>query len=241
MKFFLEVIDKLFLRLGLKSCSRSFANQQVIKELMVTFRADEYGHEANIDKADLGYGWVHYGLLRYLKPKRILCVGSRHGYIPAILAQACKDNGFGHVEFVDAGYGVNDDHSWTGMGFWKTDLGLNAFRNFNLHNFISIFVLTTDKFAKRYSQNKYDYIYIDGDHSYEGVSFDYQLFWLMLKDDGFMVFHDINVKEEKPEGAYGVWKLWEKLAKTNQTIEFPFSGSGLGLIQKKFAKNKKSN
>jgi predicted O-methyltransferase YrrM len=210
----------------------SLVKEDNIKKLMMHFFADEYGHESNIEKADLGYGWYHYGMIRLIKPKRILCVGSRQGYIPSILAQSCKDNGFGQVDFVDAGYGLDENNHWTGIGFWKTDEGKNVFRNFGLGNHISVFVKTTEAFAKKYSSNKYDYIYIDADHSYKGASRDYDLFWPMLRSGGLMAFHDIGVKENKPEGEYGVWRLWKKIKRGKQTFEVPFSGSGLGSVQK---------
>ena len=47
-----------------------------------------------------------------------------------------------------------------------------------------------------------------------------------------MAFHDIGVKGKNSEGEYGVWRLWKKLKKGKQTFELPFSGSGLGVVQK---------
>jgi len=222
----------MFLKNLIRGSNLKLSNDSRIQEFMNFFQADEYGHEADIGESDLGYGWMHYSMIRLTKPKRILCVGSRHGYIPAILAQACKENKFGHVDFVDAGYGENDKSHWTGVGFWKTQEGGNIFNGFGLGKYISTFIQTTAEFTKKYPQNKYSYIYIDADHSYKGIAFDYKKTWPMLVRGGFMSFHDISIKEKKPEGNYGVWKLWDKLEKTNTTIKFPFSGSGLGIIQK---------
>ena len=163
-------------------------------------------------------------------------MGSRFGYIPAVLAQACHDNGFGKVDFVDAGFGNPDgqetDNSWTGQGYWKTEKGLNCFDNFGLGKNIQLFITTTQNFAKKYKNKAYDYIYIDGDHSYEGVRRDFDLFWPMLRKEGLMVFHDISIKEKLPEGDYGVWKLWKEEKKKN-SIEFNYLGSGLGILQKR--------
>lgn len=203
-----------------------------IKQLMLHFKADEYGHRANLEKFDLGYGWVHYGLIRQLKPIRVLCVGSRHGYIPAILAQACKDNKKGRVDFVDAGFGEGDENHWSGVGFWKTEKGQSTFKKFGLKNYLKLFVMTTDDFKNKLRKNiEYDYIYIDGDHSFSGVKRDFNLFWPILRKGGFMAFHDVSVVGTKPEGEYGVNKLWEKVAKKNSII-FDFKGSGLGILQK---------
>lgn len=213
-------------------CNSSFTNNTQITDLMLAFQADEHGHEANIKNIDLGYGWIHYGLIRQQKSKEILCIGSRHGYIPAILAQACKDNHLGHVDFVDGGFGGDDKRAWTGTGYWKTKKGQSCFDYFGLGKYITLFVTISIDFFKKYPDKTYDYIYIDGDHSYEGVSLDYKLFWPKLKKGGYMVFHDICVKGKKPEGIYGVWKLWKELKQKYGGIEINYSNSGLGIIQK---------
>lgn len=197
---------------------------------MEYFKADTFGHRADIAKADLGYGWVHYGLIRAIKPRRVLCIGSRHGFIPAVLAQACKDNGKGQVDFVDPGYGPEDKNYWTGVGLWRTNKGKELFKKFGFKGWIKLYVTTSEEFAKKVKKD-YDYIYIDANHSYKGVFLDYRLFWPRLKANGFMVFHDILVTDPKPEGIYGVSKLWKKIAK-HGFFELPFKGSGLGVIQK---------
>lgn len=212
--------------------NKKFSNDARIVKLMKFFQADEYGHECNIKQADLGFGWIHYGLIRQLKPKKVLCIGSRYGFIPALLAQACSDNGFGMVDFVDAGYGDESKLAWTGKGYWKTKAGQNCFTQFGLENNIKIFITTTKKFAQKYKNSTYNYIYIDGDHSYKGVKLDFELFWPKLNIGGYMIFHDICVKEKLREGKYGVWKLWQE-QKNKQKIEINYLPSGLGVLQKK--------
>ena len=97
--------------LFLKKTSK-LSNNWLIEKLMNKFQADELGHQASLKKADLGYGWIHYGLIRQQKPKKLLCIGSRYGFIPAVMAQACKDNNLGKVDFVDAGYGETNKNHW---------------------------------------------------------------------------------------------------------------------------------
>lgn len=204
-----------------------------LQQFLNTFQADEYGHRASQSTGDLGYGWIHYGLLRTMKPQRVLCVGSRHGYIPAVLAQACKDNSIGHVSFVDAGYGADDANSWTGEGYWKTTQGKEVFHKAFLDNHITLYVATTEEYAQKYPEMTYDYIYIDGEHSYEGALRDHNLFWPQLNNHGLMVFHDICVKETLPEGKYGVHRVWQKIKQEHGAyLEMVFIGSGLGVVQK---------
>lgn len=200
-----------------------------IRRLMQQFRVDENGHQANVNNADMGYGWLHYGIIRAIKPENVLCVGSRYGYIPAVMAQACKDNNHGHVDFVDAGYDQTDLNHWTGVGYWNTNKGKNCFKKHGLDSWITLHVSTTKDFAKNHS-TEFQYIYIDGDHSFKGISLDYDLFWPKLSSNGFMLFHDISITDHRPEGKYGVYKFWRKLK--SQGIEFPHPWSGLGVIQK---------
>jgi len=209
----------------------SFENKNRVKYFLNYFIADEFGHRANIKNGDLGYGWIHYSLIKVIKPKRVLCIGSRYGFIPGVLAQACKENGIGFVDFVDPGYGAENKNHWTGVGYWKTDKGFQSFNKFGLKSWIKIHLETSINFSKK-TKNMYDYIYIDGNHSYSGVFLDYKLFWPKLKKNGFMLFHDVCVKGLKPEGKYGVNRFWKEIKSKKKSIIFPFKGSGLGIIQK---------
>jgi Methyltransferase domain len=50
----------------------------------------------------------------------------------------------------------------------------------------------------------YDVIYIDGDHSYEGVLRDAELASLKLKQDGILIFNDYVMKDCFDDSPYGV-------------------------------------
>jgi predicted O-methyltransferase YrrM len=211
---------------------RKVSNEVFIRELMTHFFADEAGHRANIDVADMGYGWIHYGLVRLIKPTRILCIGSGYGYIPGLLAQACLENGHGHVDFVDAGYGIRRRHNFEWVGFWKTIEGQMVFRDFGLNNYITLHLMRTDEYIKKFPELRYQYVYIDGDHLYKGIKYDFDIFWPRLDKNGFLALHDISIKEAQPEGKYWVWRLWEQIG-TKNGIEFVHPRSGLGIVQKK--------
>lgn len=212
--------------------TKKISNDWHTWKLMRYFQADERGHQANTERADLGYGWIHYGLIRQQKPRQLLCVGSRYGFIPAVMAQACKDNGIGIVDFVDAGYGEEDEQHWTGKAYWKSKQGLECFKNFDLEQHIKLFIQTTKVYAQKHSKKTYDYIYIDGDHSYQGAKLDYQLFWPRLKRGGFMLFHDISVEGKLPEGEYGVGTLFSEIKQNQPHLMIKFVISGLGILQK---------
>jgi predicted O-methyltransferase YrrM len=83
------------------------------------------------------------------------------------------------------------------------------------------------------SLGPYDLIFIDGDHTYEGVSRDMASFAPMLADNGILAFHDIAAEWT------GVPKAWREFAQSNEwtTSEFvchaykdPF---GIGMASRK--------
>ena len=80
-------------------------DQSILSQIKNSFAPDgaaEREHNAQPDSA--GFGSIHYGLVTNLKPQRVLAIGSRHGYVPSILALALKANGSGAIDFVDANY-----------------------------------------------------------------------------------------------------------------------------------------
>jgi len=194
------------------------------------------GHNLEEDKSGLGYGLIHYALISNLKPKRVLCIGSTKGFIPAICALACKENAKGHVDFVDAGYDKDDPNHWGGIGFWKK---INPDKHFSfpaLSAWITTHIMKSDQFARLGTKRKWQYIYIDADHSYEGVKKDYKIFWPRLEKGGFMVFHDVLLRQHPEFDNFGVWKFWNEMKNTNKiTIPYTHSKvlpSGLGILQK---------
>lgn len=214
-----------------KQWHQSLLKRGISKTLITQYNGDE-GHNINTSQYFLGFGLIHYALVRNTRPKRILCVGSRKGFIPAILALACKDNGVGHVDFVDAGYDeTNPEKHWSGVGFWRDVDPVKHFDAIGVSDSITTYVMTTENYANIYPKKRYQYIYIDGDHSYEGVKLDYSLFWPRLDTYGFMSFHDVVARGYLDKGMFGIWKFWKEL-KGNKIV-FPFpKESGLGFIQK---------
>ncbi|MFA5894615.1 MAG: class I SAM-dependent methyltransferase [Candidatus Shapirobacteria bacterium] len=202
---------------------------------MQFFAKGDNWHKMDLQTGNLGYGWIHYGLIRTIRAKRVLCIGSRYGYIPAVCAMACRDNREGVVDFVDAGFDMDDfsgpGQHWGGVGFWKKCNPKNYFGKFGLQKNIVLSVMTSAQFAKAHQKRQFDYIYLDGDHSYEGVKADFELFWPRLKKGGFMALHDIG-SPDKDGNVYGTRKFWLELAKkykvTMQFLEDP----GIGIVQK---------
>lgn len=76
-------------------------------------------------------------------------------------------------------------------------------------------------------ETKYDVIFIDGDHSYEGVKSDYINSLSLMNENGIMIFHDIA-----SIGAPGVVQFWNEIKNTHKSEEFIHGNTcGMGIIQ----------
>jgi len=78
---------------------------------------------------------------------------------------------------------------------------------------------------------KIDLLFIDGDHSYNGVKKDYEMYKSMVRDGGFIVFHDIVDSEYHRSLDCNVAILWKELY--GDKIEFSENHhwAGIGLIK----------
>lgn len=83
---------------------------------------------------------------------------------------------------------------------------------------------------------KLDFLFIDGDHSYEGVKKDFEIYKNLVKENGYIGFHDINQSEFTDQILCFVSKFWDELE--GEKIEFNIGADkcGIGII-----KNKKIN
>lgn len=74
----------------------------------------------------------------------------------------------------------------------------------------------------------YEWIFIDADHRYTGVSSDWQQYGAMVKRGGVIVFHDIVERN-----TYGVHQLWREIQAqghvTQELVAVP-SWCGIGVV-----------
>lgn len=194
---------------------------------------DEKSQNLDSKKYNFGYGLYHYTLIRNQRPKRILCIGSMYGFIPYMMAKACRENKKGHVDFVDASYDMKSDkgNNYYGQGFWQKMNPSEHFSYLKVNKYITTHVKTSKEFGKKNTE-EYDYIYLDGDHSYKGAVENIKLFWPKLKKEGFMVFHDIHFDRVLRGMLFEHGEMWKDLSDMPYKFELSNHYSGLGFIQK---------
>jgi len=74
---------------------------------------------------------------------------------------------------------------------------------------------------------QYDLIFIDGDHSYEGVKRDFELYQELLSPRGHIIFHDIDPDHTFRDGVGGqVYKFWQDIPYGSKTNIVTLRSSG---------------
>ena len=79
-------------------------NTALLKEILD--RAKPMGHNEEPGNLNLGFGFLYYGLVRALRPKHLLVIGSGFGFSVVCFALGIKDNGEGELTFVDPSYSL---------------------------------------------------------------------------------------------------------------------------------------
>ena len=152
----------------------------------------------------MGDGIVVYSMIQHMRAKNCVCIGSGGGYIPRIITQARLDL---HQQGIFEG---NRDYNWGDIGAtYVVDAcngvgGQNDLENedsFYRTHFYPRFIKSTseeayyDFFVRQ--DIKIDFLFIDGDHSYEGVKLDFDLYSTILSDNGIIIIHDTDEKYEE--------------------------------------------
>lgn len=96
--------------------------------------------------------------------------------------------------------------------------------------------------SRTLSGSELDLLYLDGDHSYEGVLADFELYSTLVRDGGLIVFHDIvpdyrtRYGLETRSDTGGVPQFWQELkanhSEVEEIIEDPAQdGLGIGILR----------
>lgn len=62
-----------------------------------------------------------------------------------------------------------------------------------------------------------DFLFIDGDHSYDGVKQDFEMYVPFVKTGGIIAFHDIVISDRHHERNVYVGEFWQELTKVRPT------------------------
>ena len=230
MKRVFKVASKAFLQHFCRSCKKGPKNTAA--------------HAGATDGTwNCGFGYIHYGLTRVYRPDKVMTIGSRVGLIPAYYSQAVHDNGKGVLIFVDPSFkGQRDKDAWGGEGNWdgpkKAERMLNRAGSTlpiakegepRLEHWKLLSSEALDELIKR--DWWLDILYLDGDHSYKGLTYDITELGTRVRKGGLILMHDISVPLSFGN-HFGGRQIVKELREQGQPFVALPGGMGLGILQK---------
>jgi hypothetical protein len=171
-----------------------------------------------------GHKCFGYNLVKNLEPELIVELGSWKGTSFYSFCQAAKDQKL-NTKLVAIDTWQGDDHAghFGDAVFVEFKRLLATYYSSVQASFIR---RTFNEAVSSFTDNSIDILHIDGFHTYEAVSNDFNTWIGKVKKTGIILFHDISVKE----GDFGVHKFWDEIkAKYTNTLHFSHS-HGLGIL-----------
>lgn len=183
-------------------------------------------------KSGLGdSAWLLHGLVRSMKPEVCVEIGSARGKSACHIGKALKENNKGILYAIDP-HSITD---WNDTDSSDSLIHMQA----NLHlagvdQYVKIIRKTSEEASKDWNMT-IDLIFIDGDHSYEGVKKDWELFFPYLNKQGIVIFHDtLWSLQPDPKIArvdMGVPKFVEELRTLGYPVLTICNDFGVSLVQ----------
>ncbi len=130
--------------------------------------------------------WLLYGLTRSLKPATCVEIGSATGCSACHIGLAQRENVAGRLFAIDPHTATdwNDPGSVDTLALLQHNL-----RRCGVDRYVDVVCATSEQEERDWTR-PIDLIFIDGDHSYDGVKHDGNLFSRHLAPFGVAVFHD---------------------------------------------------
>lgn len=143
-------------------------------------------------------------LVKEIKPKRILEIGSLHGGTLWYWMNAVKgaeivsvDSG---VQSFDSRFSDIENARLNLWPEWERDTGCKITQ-------VRADSTSPETVKAVKEQAPFDFIFIDGGHDYQTAMADWQNYWPMLRVGGLLAFHDIAYPDGNPY-AYAVGMVW---------------------------------
>jgi predicted O-methyltransferase YrrM len=140
---------------------------------------------------------VLYGLMRALAPEVVVEIGSARGRSTCALALACRQNGRGKVYAVDP----HSPNAWSETGGDSGEFLRRRLREYELDSWCEVVKATSEEAARTWSR-PIDFLFLDGDHTLDGVRKDFELFQPWLSDGALVAFHDTTWDLHKDDKWY---------------------------------------
>ncbi len=180
----------------------------------------------------LGDGaWLLYGLVHAQKPTVCVEIGSARGLSACYIGLALKQAGQGKLYAIDPHEKTewNDHNSENTFSTIQTNL-----KEFAVEQYVEIIRGYSHHIGTSWTK-PIDLLFIDGDHSYEGVKKDWDLFVPHLRPFGLIIFHD-TIWSLKPDPQWsrndmGVPEFVDELRKKGYPVITLPEHCGFSIVQ----------
>jgi predicted O-methyltransferase YrrM len=160
--------------------------------------------------------------VRALQPRVVVEIGADEGGTLFLWTRASADNA--RLVAVDTRplgrLGRLSSYAVVRRGFARDDQRVDLLFPRDSHD-----PRTVEELTRLIAAAPIDFLFIDGDHSYEGVKQDYELYAPLVRDGGIVALHDVGAAD-----APGVTQFWSELAETSRSEELVASGYGIGVV-----------
>ncbi len=168
-----------------------------------------------------GHRWFAYDLVGWLRPVRIVELGTYYGCSFFSLCQAAREHDTGS-ELIAVDTWAGDPHA----GFYGEDVYEEVKSNLSEHFPTVRATLLRKLFDEALfdvDDSSVDLLHIDGFHTYEAVAHDLHSWEPKLTGDATVLFHDVN-----PSSGYGSTDFWRELVHDRGGFMF-WHNYGLGV------------
>ncbi|MFO1312944.1 MAG: class I SAM-dependent methyltransferase [Burkholderiales bacterium] len=221
------------------SADRGFSlDAGLIRDILA--HAKPLGHHESEDDLNLGFGFLYYGLVRTLRPRHVLVIGSGFGFSVVCLALGLKDNDRGALHFVDPSYSVLRDGPFKTVGGtsqWHDPADVRRrFARFGVEHIVTHHRQRSDEYFAGLETSPsppIDLAFIDGSHAYADVRADFLGTLRHARKNSYILMHDTNIYVREMMRHAGV-KRWLRVVQRYpdafETIDFPFA-SGVAMVR----------
>lgn len=159
-------------------------------------------------------------ILKKVKPVYVLEIGTAFGGTLFLFTRIASE--YTHIISVDiGGWGVRGGYPDWKKAFYKSFALPN--QEVHLLKMDSHAAATLEKVESILDGKKLDFVFIDGDHTYEGVKKDFEMYAPLVVGKGLIAFHDII------SSSLGVNKFWNEV-KSRYDYKEIGTREGIGLI-----------
>jgi len=165
-----------------------------------------------------------FDLVEALRPRTLVELGSQAGLSYFAFCQSVKAHGLGtRCYAVDTWAG--DEH--TGQYDDSVFQDVKAHNDAHYAAFSTLLRMRFEEAVTRFEPNSVDLLHIDGFHTYDAVSADFEAWYPTVSPGGIVLFHDIRARVHD----FGAWRFWDELCRDHETFTFGH-GFGLGVLRK---------